>query len=195
MSSAPKKRLNATDYLAIERHAQFKSEFVNGEMFAMAGASREHNRINENLIGELFSRLKGGPCRTYSSDQRILVEATGVYAYPDILILCGSEIADTNDPDTLIDPTAIVEVLSTSTEKYDRGSKFRHYQQIPTLTEYILVSQDEPVCERFIRQADGSWAFVSFVGLTATLTFTSVSTRIPLADVYAGLASFDSTPQ
>jgi Uma2 family endonuclease len=191
MSSAPKKRLTVADYLAIERHAAVKSEFVNGEMFAMAGASREHNRIKENLIGELFNRLKGGPCRTYSSDQRILVEATGLCAYPDLVIVCGSEVVDFNDPDTLTNPTGIVEVISPSTEKYDRGSKFRHCQQIPTLTEYILVSQDEPVCERFIRQADGSWALVSFVGLTSTLAFTSLSASIPLADVYAGVAFSD----
>ena len=89
MSAAPKRKLTAAEYLAIERRAEFKSEFVNGEIFAMAGGSREHNRVKENLVGELFARLKGGSCQTFSSDQRVLVETTGLYTYPDVIILCG----------------------------------------------------------------------------------------------------------
>jgi Uma2 family endonuclease len=185
MSAAPKPKLTAAEYLAIERKAAFKSEFFDGTMYAMSGASREHNGIKDNLVGELFGQLKGGPCRTFSSDQRVLVEATGLYTYPDVIILCGPGTYDSADRDTLINPTALIEVLSPSTEKYDRGAKFRRYQQIPSLTEYILVAQDEPLCERFVRKADGSWALVAFVGLTDVLTFTSVKASIPLADVYA----------
>lgn len=193
MSAVPKGKFTARDYLAIERDAPFKSEFHNGEMFAMAGASREHNRIKENLIGELFARLKGGPCQTYSSDQRVLVEVTGLYTYPDIVVLCGQAATDPNDRDTLVNPTALIEILSPSTERHDRGAKFRNYQQIPSLIEYVLVSQDEAVCERYVRQADGSWGLVWFVGLSATLAFTSVPARIPLADVYAGV-TFPESP-
>jgi Uma2 family endonuclease len=195
MSAAPKPKLTAKDYLEIERRAEFKSEFFNGEMFAMAGASREHNRVKENLVGELFTRLKGGPCQTFSSDQRVLVEATGLYTYPDIVILCGPGIYDPADRDTLTNPTAIIEVLSPSSERYDRGTKFRNYQKIPSLKEYVLVAQDEPVCERFVRQDDGAWALVSFVELAATLAFVSVPAQIPLADIYAGVTFPETPPQ
>jgi Uma2 family endonuclease len=187
MSAAPKPKLTAREYLEIERRAKIKSEFYKGEMFAMAGSSREHNRIKENLIIELGSRLKGGPCQTLSSDQRTMVDVTGLYTYPDIVILCGPGSYDPADRDTLTNPTAIIEVLSPSTEKYDRGLKFRNYQQIPSLVEYVLVAQDEPLCDRFVRQADGSWALVSFVELTATMAFTSTPVKIPLTEVYAGV--------
>ena len=187
MSALPKSKLTALQYLAIEREAEFKSEFFAGEMFAMAGASTPHNFIASNLVGELFARLKGGPCKTLFSDQRVKVDRTGLYTYPDILILCGAPHMDPDDPHTLLNPTAIIEVLSPSTEKYDRGGKFRNYTQIPSLKEYVLVAQDEPLCDRYIRQADGSWAWISFVGLAETLVFTSVSAEIPLGDIYAGV--------
>ena len=145
MSALPKPKLTVAEYLARERRAEFKSEFFNGEVFAMAGASRAHNFVKENLIGELFARLKGGPCRTLSSDQRVSVAATGLYAYPDIIILCGPAVSDPADDDTLTNPTVLIEVLSPSTERYDRGAKFRNYQKIPSLLEYVLVAQDEAV--------------------------------------------------
>ena len=187
MSALPKTRLNALQYLAIENAAEFRSEFFDGEMFAMAGASPRHNFIKENVAVELGSRIKGGRCRTMSSDQRVTVERTGLYTYPDILVVCGTPQFARDDANSIVNPTAIIEVLSPSTEKYDRGAKFRNYQQIPTLVEYILVAQDEAVCERFIRQTDGSWNFVSFVGLAETLTFHSVPANILLADIYAGV--------
>jgi Uma2 family endonuclease len=192
MSAAPKPKLTAREYLEIERRAKFKSEFFKGEMFAMAGSSREHNRIKENLIIKIGVQLEGGPCQTFSSDQRVMVDVTGLYTYPDIVILCGPGIYDPADRDTLTNPTAIIEVLSPSTEKYDRGLKFRNYQQIPSLVEYVLVAQDEPLCDRFVRQADGSWALVSFVELTATLAFTSILVKIPLGEVYAGVTFLES---
>jgi Uma2 family endonuclease len=194
MSTAPKPKLTASEYLEIEGRAKFKSEFFNGEVFAMAGASREHNRVKENLVIELGSRLKGGPCQTFSSDQRVLVEATGLYTYPDIVVLCGPGTYDPMDRDTLINPTTIIEVLSPSTERYDRGARFRNYQKIPSLKEYLLVAQDEAVCDRYLRQADGSWALVSFVELTAILEFVSFPVHIPLADVYSGI-TFPEAPR
>lgn len=187
MCAVPKQKLTAAEYLVRERQSDVKSEFFNGDVFAMTGASREHNRIKENLVGELFTRLKGGKCQTFSSDQRVLVEATGLYTYPDIVLVCGSAKYDAADRDTLTNPIAIIEVLSPSTERYDHGAKFRNYQQITSMIEYVVVAQDEPVCERFVRQTDGSWALVSFVGLTAALTLTSVAASIPLSDVYAGI--------
>ena len=195
MTALPKTKLTAAEYLAVERKADFKSEFYRGEMFATAGASREHNRVKENLIGELFARLKGSRCQTFSSDQRVLVDATGLFTYPDIVVLCGPGEYDPADRDTLVNPTAIIEVLSPTTKNYDRGAKFRHYQQIPSLREYVMVAQDEAVVERFVRQADESWALVSFVGREATLAFTSVPVQIPLADVYAGVEFPEPPPR
>ena len=154
------KKLTAAEYLAIERQAEFKSEFYDGVMYplhgdgvaAMAGASRPHNEVKENLIGELFTRLKGGPCRTYSSDQRVRLTATGMYAYPDIVIICGRPEFDPVDADTLTNPQVVIEVLSPSTERYDRGFKFRQYERQPTILEYVLVAQDQPLVERYVRQ-------------------------------------------
>lgn len=187
MSARPRPQLTAAEYLAIERAAAFKSEFHDGEMFAMAGASREHNGVKENLIVELGSRLRGGPCRTFSSDQRVRVDATGAYTYPDIVLVCGPGEYDPLDRDTLVNPTAIVEVLSPSTEAYDRGGKFRQFRTIPTLRDYVLVSQHEPVVERFTRQPDGVWTLTTFAGPDAILELTCVAVRVPLADVYRGV--------
>jgi Uma2 family endonuclease len=194
MTAVPKRKLTPAEYLAIEKKAEHKSEFFNGEMFAMAGASRQHNTLNENLSGEVHARLKGGPCRSYSRDQRVLVDRTGLYTYPDLFIVCGEVETAEDDADTITNPRVVVEVLSPSTERYDRTTKFRHYQQIPSVQEYLLVSQTEPLCERFTRQADGSWALVSFVGLEAVLALSSVPVQVPLADIYAGVEFTDTPP-
>ncbi len=188
MSAVPKRKLTVAEYLAIENRANYKSEFFDGEMFAMAGASIEHNGAKDNLLISIGAQLKGGPCRTYSSDQRVMVDATGLYTYPDIVILCGPAVRDLADKNTLVNPKVIIEVLSPSTGRYDRGAKFRNYRKIPSLAEYVLAAQDEPVCERFVRQKDGSWKVDSFVGLTETLAFAAVAVSIPLADIYEGIA-------
>ncbi len=190
MTAVLKTKLTTQEYLAIDSQVEFKSEFFQGEIIAMVGFSPCHNFIRENLTGEIGSRLKGTSYRSLSASQRIHVSRTGLYTYPDLLIVCGPLELDPENSHTIINPTAIVEVLSPSTEKYDRGAKFRNYQQIPSLKEYVLVAQDEAVIERFVRQSDGSWGLVSFVGLEATLAFTTVPVQIPLADVYAGI-SFD----
>jgi Uma2 family endonuclease len=187
MTAVPKTRLTPEQYLAIERKAGFKSEYYNGEMFAMAGVSREHIRIKDNLVGELYARLKGGPCRTHSSDMRVKVSATGLYTYPDIVIVCGEEQYEDADVDTLLNPQIIIEVLSESTANYDRGKKFRHYKQIESFREYVLVAQDEPVIERFVRQPDGIWGNLSVEGLDREFAFATVPVRVRLADVYAGV--------
>lgn len=187
MSAMPKLVLTPAEYLAKEGRAEYKSEFFRGEMFAMAGASRFHNRVKENLIIRIGGMLLGGPCQTFSSDQRVLVDRTGLYTYPDIVVLCGKGEYDPLDEDTLTNPTAIIEVLSPSTEKYDRGAKFRNYRQIPSMKEYILVAQDEPLCDRYVRLADDSWALVSFVGMEAVLEFGTVPAKVPLGEIYAGV--------
>ncbi|MDB5313396.1 MAG: hypothetical protein JWO38_7598 [Gemmataceae bacterium] len=192
MSAVPKKKLTEAEYLALERKAEFKSEFYNGEMFAMAGASRQHNELKENLSIEIGSRLKGGPCRTYSSDQRVNVDRTGLYTYPDLLIVCGRPEFDPKDTDTLVNPQVIIEILSKSTESYDRGVKFLHYRRLPSVREYVLVSQDRMLVERFVRQSDETWVLTTF-DQSVEFALATVPVRIPLADVYRGV-EFDEPP-
>jgi Uma2 family endonuclease len=193
MSAVPKTRLSVAEYLAIEKRATFKSEYFQGEMFAMAGASRQHNIVNENFSGELHARLKGQACRSMSRDQRVKVDETGLFCYPDLVIVCGKPEYAPEDPDTLVNPKVIVEILSDSTERYDRTTKFRHYQQVESVMEYVLVSQGEPMCERYVRQDDGSWGVVAFVGLDAALELKTLPIRIPLADLYAGVDFAESS--
>lgn len=187
MSAVPKQKLTEAEYLAIERAAPFRSEFYRGEMFAMAGATYDHNRAKENLVFELMSRFKSGPCRTLSSDMKVKVSATGLYTYPDVLIVCGPPEFDGGGRDCLLNPKVVIEVLSDSTERYDRGEKFRQYQRVESMTEYVLVSQDEPLVEVFARQPDGTWLLTTASGLAAELVLASVSARVPLADVYTGV--------
>lgn len=197
MSAVPKRKLTEEEYLAIERTAEFKSEFFNGEMFPMQGpggplgmaaATFAHNAVKENLSNALANALRGGPCRTLSSDMKVKVSATGLYTYPDILIVCGKpEFPDAESTDVLLNPAVIVEVLSPATEKYDRGAKFRQYQQLASLKEYVLVAQDEAVCERFVRQPDNSWLLTTVTGIEGRLALASVEATIPLTDIYAGV--------
>lgn len=185
MSAVPKRKLTATEYLAIERAAPFKSEFYDGEMFAMAGASRMHNTIKENLIVEIGQRLKGGPCRSYSSDQRVLVKSTGLYTYPDIVIVCGEPQYTDDKNDTLVNPRVVIEVLSDSTRLYDRTIKFKQYGQLPSMLEYVLVWQDRPTIERYVRQVDGGdWIYRQFGSLEETFSLATVAAEVPMVDVY-----------
>jgi Uma2 family endonuclease len=192
MSAVPKQKISLEQYLAQEKKAEFKSEYYEGELFAMAGANGPHNNLRDNLIGELHAKLKGGPCRTVSSDQRVKVNRTGFYTYPDIAIVCGGFEYDDGDNMTLLNPRIIIEILSESTETYDRGTKFRHYQQIPSLQEYVLVSQNEVVIERFVRQADGSWNWRAFTDRQGSFHLTSVPVELLLAEVYRDVV-FDPT--
>ena len=187
MSAVRKPKLSVAEYLAAERKNSFKSEFFDGEMFAMAGASIPHNRVSENLSIHVGSQLIGGTCQSFSSDLRVQVSRTGLYTYPDFVIVCGEIETAEEDADTVTNPRVLVEVLSPSTERYDRTTKFRHYQQIPSLREYVLVSQTEPLCERFSMLESGEWTVASFVGLDAVLELRSVPVRVRLADLYAGV--------
>jgi Uma2 family endonuclease len=187
MSSVLKRRLSPEEYLAQERRAEFKSEYLRGEVFAMAGASYEHTLAKDNLARETGNQLKNGPCRVLTSDMRVKIEATGLYTYPDIAIVCDEPQFEDKVFDTLLNPRTLVEVLSDSTEKYDRGAKFAHYRQIPTLQEYVLVARDQALVERYVRQPDASWLLTVFEGLSQTFAFASVPARIALADIYSGV--------
>jgi len=187
MSSVPKTLLTPQEYLARERTAEFKCEFYRGEMFAMAGASWEHTLVKDNTAREAGQQLKEGPCRVLTSDLRVKVDATGLYTYPDIIVVCDEPQFEDKTFDTLLNPRVLMEVLSDSTEKYDRGGKFKHYRQVPSLQEYVLIAQDQPLVERHVRQPNGDWLMTEFRGLEQTLAFTSVSVKIAVADIYRGV--------
>jgi Uma2 family endonuclease len=169
----------------MERASDIKHEFYQGEIFAMAGASREHDRIAGNTFASLHAQLRKRPCDIYSSDVRVRVNAAGLYTYPDISIVCGEAQFTTDKPDTLLNPTLIVEVLSPSTEGYDRGKKFQLYRALTSLQEYVLISQDQARIERYMRQSsDHPWLFTDHAGLDAALELPSIGCRLALADVY-----------
>jgi Uma2 family endonuclease len=148
MSTAPTRRLSPEEYLAQERLAECRSEYLRDEVFAMARTSYEHALIKDNLAREAGNQLENGPCRVVTSDLRVKVDASGLYTYPDIVIVCDEPEFEDAAFDTLLNPRAIVEVLSDSTEKYDRGVKFGHYRQLRSLQEYVLVAQDRLLVER-----------------------------------------------
>lgn len=187
MSAVPKQFITPEEYLAIERKADFRSEYWNGEMFAMAGAKYEHSLVKDNLARETGLQLKAGPCQVVTSDLRVKVSDTGLYTYPDIVILCSEPKFEDSTFDTLLNPQVLVEVLSDSTERYDRGAKFKHYRQIHSLREYILVAQDQMLLERYVRQSDDSWLLTVFSDPAKPFEYATVSARILLADIYRGV--------
>ena len=179
-------RLTEAEYLALERAAVgVKSEFHDGEMFAMSGGTRWHSKIGTNAAIEFGNKLRRHRCQPFNSELRVKVDETGLYTYPDLSVVCGEPTFVDDTMDTLTNPTLIVEVLSESTESYDRGKKFQHYQQIPSLKEYLLISQDEPRIEQFVRQAGDRWLLRETVGLKARLKLPSLGITIALAEIFA----------
>ncbi|MFP4346662.1 MAG: Uma2 family endonuclease [Desulfococcaceae bacterium] len=177
--------MTEAEYLDRERVAEYKSEFFSGEMFAMTGASRNHNLIVTNLIRELSGQLKKTPCRVYPSDMRLKVEKTGLYTYPDVMVVCGEHrFADTEKRDTLLNPDVIVEVLSDSTEKYDRGDKFAHYRRIDSLTEYLLISQKKPKIERYFKNSTGLWTLMETDDSRSEILLDSIGCTLSLEEIY-----------
>lgn len=172
------------DYLAFERSSEFKHEFIDGEVIAMAGATESHNLVEGNTFAALHTGLRGRPCKTYVADMKVRTPSTGTYVYPDVVVACGEvQLAD-DENDVLLNPTLIIEVLSPSTEHLDRGKKAQRYREIASLQEYILIAQDAPHIERFLRQSDGTWLFSEVDGLDATIALTSIDCTLALADVY-----------
>jgi len=179
MTAQPVPELSFDDWLAIERaDMNQRSEYVAGEVFAMTGATEAHNLIVANTIRELGNALKGKPCRVYPSDLKVRIEADNVGTYPDVMVICGERLFYDDRRDVVTNPTLIVEVLSESSEAYDRGEKFRHYRTLTSLQAYLLLSQDRLQAELFVRQSDDSWNLS---------TFADASDRIPLAAVDAEL--------
>jgi len=176
--------ITPADYLARERRSEVRSEYLNGRIYAMSGASREHNRITINLSAMLHSRLKGKPCEPFSGDLRVKVNPTGLYTYPDVIVACGESRFEDEHVDTLLDPTVIIEVLSDSTEAYDRGEKFAHYRALESLTDYLLVAQDRPRIEHFVRQPDSRWLYSVTDRLDKQVEIATIDCVLPLAEVY-----------
>jgi Uma2 family endonuclease len=188
MSHPAKRLLTPEEYLAIERQADSRSEYFAGEMFAMVGASRTHNRIVTNLVINLGNQLRSGPCNIYSTDLRVRVPETGLYTYPDVIVTCGEEQFDDDFQDVLLNPILVIEVLSTSTEAYDRGKKFEHYQTIESLAEYVLVTQERPRVEKYVRQKDGQWPYSEFRLRSDSVDLVSIDCRLALEDIYLKVA-------
>jgi Uma2 family endonuclease len=184
MSTQPKTFLSPEEYLELERRAERKSEYFQGEMFAMAGASRRHGLIVTNLVGELRQQLKQKACEVYASDLRLRVTPTCLYTYPDVMVVCGEAQFADDQKDTLIDPIVIIEVLSASTRDYDRGQKFQHYRTLSSLLEYLTVGQDAPHIEHWTRQPDGRWLLAEFDDPSQSIELISIGCVLPLAEIY-----------
>jgi Uma2 family endonuclease len=184
MSAHAHPRLTAEEYLAIERAAEFKSEYYNGRMYAMSGGTYGHWVISGNLTGELRISLKKTPCVVGASDLRVRVSPRGLYTYPDVVVVCGEPQFADDQKDTLLNPTFIAEVLSPSTEACDRGFKSTQYRMLESLQEYALVSQTEPRLEVFRRQSGGGWLLSEFAGLDAVCRFESLGRQVALADIF-----------
>ena len=150
----------------------------------MAGASRVHSQVSANVIIALGTRLKGRPCIVHGSDMRVRVSPTGLYTYPDVVVVCGKARFEDKHTDTLLNPFVLVEVISPSTEAYDRGTKFAHYRTLESLTDYVLVSQDRPLIEHYTRQPDNLWLLTAYEGLEAVAPFPSIACELPLLEVY-----------
>jgi Uma2 family endonuclease len=177
----------AEDYLAFERDSDTKHEFIDGQPVAMSGASREHNLLVSAVVSALYTGLRGSPCEVYPSDMRVNVAASGLYTYPDVVVVCEEPVFTDDHVDTLTNPKLLVEVLSESTERYDRGAKFQSYRQLPSFREYLLVSQTEPRIERFLRADDDTWTLTDAYGRDAVLVLESIDVELKLAEVYERL--------
>ncbi|MDJ0835361.1 MAG: Uma2 family endonuclease [Acidobacteriota bacterium] len=183
MGTEAKKLVSAAEYLRTERLAETKSEFYRGRIMAMAGASAVHNAIVAAVIGELYAQLKNTDCQVMPSDLRVKAEAKAHYTYPDVTILCGKPVYEDNETDTLLNPKVIIEVLSPSTEAFDRGKKFESYRTIPSLQEYVLISQEEPKVECFQRQ-NAFWVLRESRGDDDVMELATVKAALPLRDIY-----------
>ncbi len=184
MTIQTKPRLTAEEYLAIEREAETKSEFFDGEMFAMAGASRRHNLIVTNIVREVSTRLRDRPCDIYANDMRVKVSPTGLCTYPDVVIACDDIQFEDDHEDTLLTPIVLIEVLSKSTQGYDRFQKFSHYRRLSTLREYLLVAQEQPRVEHYVRQSENQWLLSESAEYSDVVTMPSIGCGLSIKDIY-----------
>lgn len=183
MSPVAQTRVSPEEYLAAERLAEIKSEYLAGEVHAMTGASRPHNLIVTNVVASLVVQLRGKPCQTYASDMRVKVPRARAYVYPDVAVVCGEPELEDEQLDTLLNPTLIIEVLSPSTADYDHGRKWEHYRRLGSLQDYLLIAQDQRRVERYTRRSGGMWLFSETTG-SEVVSVDSIGCALVLDDVY-----------
>ena len=194
MNVQPQKFFTSAEYLELERAAEYKSEYYQGEIFAMAGAGRNHNGINENLSVQIGYFLLNKKCRTYSRDLRIHIPANGLYTYPDLVVVCGKEEYLDEQADTLLNPKVILEVLSKGTVGYDRGEKFQLYRSIPSLEEYVLIDSRRVAAEVFRKSEHGFWSLMSEAyDLESSIEIASIGLNLSLRDIYSRTENLGNT--
>jgi Uma2 family endonuclease len=192
MAANPERQYTLEEYLELDRTSEERFEFWGGEIFGMSGGSQAHDRIIVNFIVALSARLDVSKCRVFSSDMRVKVPSAPPYRYADFSALCGEvRFEEVGGVDALVNPQLIVEVLSASTEAYDRGDKFTHYKSIPTFGEYLLVAQHRPHVTHLYRQSDGTWIYAEANDLESTLRLDSLDCELPLTEIYRGV-NFDA---
>lgn len=192
-----KRRFTVAEYLEMELHAAERHEYHYGEILAMSGGSDTHSFIIANVIREFGNKLKGMPCSVAEGNLRVRNRREARYVYPDASVICGDREYDREDPNrhTVLNPRVIVEVLSPSTEAYDRGDKFEYYQGIVSLEEYVLIAQDRPSVQSFLRQPDGTWSMMGVNGLNQHLPLRSLGVEILLAEIFYRVQFTDRGPQ
>jgi len=188
-ATVEKRRYTVSEYLSLERNARERHEYRNGEIVAMAGGTYNHSLICANLIRELGNALKGKPCRVLDSNLRVATPRAPLYTYPDISVICGKPQFDPNDEfkETVLNPTLLVEVLSPSTEGFNRGEKFTRFRTLESFREYVLISQDVARAEILYRQEDGTWLFAAVSGMDKRIRLANVDIELSLAEIFAGV--------
>jgi Uma2 family endonuclease len=184
MSAQPQTLLTVDQYLAFEETSDSKHEYLAGYVTALAGGNEQHTIICGNVYATLHSQVRHRSCIVYTSDMQVKVEKTGLFTYPDVAVVCGEPIYTTPKRTVLLNPTVIIEVLSPSTERYDRGKKFHHYRALDSLQEYILIAQDTTSIDHYLRQPDNLWLLSAVDDATATMTLPSIQCLLQLTDVY-----------
>ncbi len=177
-------KISPEEYLVSERKSEIRNEYFDGEIFAMAGASREHNQIASNIVRILGNQLLEKPCSVFSSDMKVKIKEIGKYTYPDIVVVCEKEEFENENNDVLLNPVVIIEILSDSTEAYDRGDKFAHYQRLDSFVEYILISQYFWRVEKFTRQDDGTWIYSKYETDGNIVKIEAVNCELPVSEIY-----------
>ncbi|MBI3923787.1 MAG: Uma2 family endonuclease [Armatimonadetes bacterium] len=184
MSVVPRPKLSPEEYLAVERSAEWKHEYLDGDVFEMARSDSSHNLIVSNLVGDIGTKLRGLPCEVLACNMRMRVAERGPFTYPDVLVVCAKPVYVDEKRDTLLNPKVLFEVLSDSTEANDRGWKWAHYRHLASLAEYVMISQDHCRVEQYVRQPDGDWTFREYRIPEDSLRLPSLECEIALADIY-----------
>lgn len=192
MRSTKHRHYTPEEYLELERAAEFKSEYLEGQIYAMSGGSLAHSAITFNLYGQVAPQLKP-PCFGLSNDMKVRTSYSGLYAYPDLIVVCGEPMFHDQRRDVLLNPKVIFEVLSPSTETYDRTEKFFRYQMLESFTDYVLIAQSEPRVEHFSRHPSSGWVFNYVKGMDSSLRIDSIGCTLELARIYSGI-EFSETP-